>query len=73
MDREAWRAEVHGVTKSQTWLSDWTELNWTEVGHNFSSKEQVFSNFMTAATICSDFAYRNNKELLMVGFLFLLT
>ena len=27
MDREAWRAVVHGVTKSQTWLSDWTELN----------------------------------------------
>ena len=26
MDREAWRAEVHGVTKSWTWLSDWTEL-----------------------------------------------
>ena len=28
MDREAWRAEVHGVAKSRTWLSDWTELNW---------------------------------------------
>ena len=28
MDREAWRAAVHGVTKSQTLLSDWTELNW---------------------------------------------
>ena len=28
MDREAWRAAVHGVTKSQTWLSNWTELNW---------------------------------------------
>ena len=27
MDREAWRASVHGVTKSRTWLSDWTELN----------------------------------------------
>ena len=27
MDREAWHAAVHGVTKSWTWLSDWTELN----------------------------------------------
>ena len=27
MDREAWRAAVHGVTKIRTWLSDWTELN----------------------------------------------
>ena len=27
MDREAWRAVIHGVAKSQTWLSDWTELN----------------------------------------------
>ena len=27
-DREAWRAAVHGGAKSQTWLSDWTELNW---------------------------------------------
>ena len=30
MDREAWHAAIHGVTKSQTQLSDWTELNWTE-------------------------------------------
>ena len=28
MDREAWRAAVHGITKGQTRLSDWTELNW---------------------------------------------
>ena len=32
MDREAWHAAVHGVTKSQTWLSDWTEL----LQHRFS-------------------------------------
>ena len=28
MHREAWHAAVHGVTKSWTWLSNWTELNW---------------------------------------------
>ena len=27
MDREAWHAEIHGVTKSRTQLNDWTELN----------------------------------------------
>ena len=36
MDREAWHAVVHGVTKSQTWLSGWTKLiifhlNWTSI------------------------------------------
>ena len=36
MDREAWRAVVRGVAKSQTWLSDWTELNWTCYGKCFS-------------------------------------
>ena len=31
--REAWRAAIHGVAKSRTWLSDWTELNWTNLQH----------------------------------------
>ena len=31
MDMQAWHATIHGVTKNQTRLSDWTELNWTIV------------------------------------------
>ena len=31
MDRVVWCAAVHGITKSQTRLSDWIELNWTEL------------------------------------------
>ena len=34
MDREAWRAAVRGVSKSQTQLSNWTELNWTKEDRN---------------------------------------
>ena len=35
MDREAWRAAIHGVTKSQTRLSDSTELNCEDIIVNF--------------------------------------
>ena len=35
MDREAWCAVVHGVTKSWTRLSDWNELNWTTIFYVF--------------------------------------
>ena len=42
--------------------SDMTELlNWSEVGHSFSSKEQPSFNFMTAVTICNDFGAPQNK------------
>ena len=40
MDREAWRAAIHGVTKSRTWLSNWTELN----DKNFRIKNKTKQN-----------------------------
>ena len=39
MDREAWRASIHGVAESRTRLSDWTELN-HNIWDNFS-KEKI--------------------------------
>ena len=40
MDREAWQTAVHGVTKSQTWLSNWTELNWY-LKYTFSQEKRL--------------------------------
>ena len=41
MDREAWCGVVHGVTKSQTWLSDWTELNWRTRSSNSGQRVKL--------------------------------
>ena len=47
MDREAWRAVIHGVTKSWTLLSDWIELNWYSLclsGNNiYNNSKNLFS------------------------------
>ena len=48
MDREARRAAIHGVTKSQTRLSDWTELNWAHI------LEQPRSGTLTASNVSGD-------------------
>ena len=43
MDWEAWHAAVHGVTKSRSWLSDWNELNWTEL--EFSRRSYCYEEY----------------------------
>ena len=48
MDREAWHAVVHGVTKSWTWLSDLTELNlelWGKFSKNSGFREELAQSF----------------------------
>ena len=46
MDREAWHPAVHGVTKSRTWLSDWTELGGAQVPAVLKSS-QLMKRFLT--------------------------
>ena len=41
MDREAWRAAVHGIAKSRTWLSDWTELKFIKKKKHRSIKMDI--------------------------------
>ena len=51
MDREAWHAAIHGVAKSQTWLSNWTELNWMWNPWAFFTYDKKFSIDKTALQI----------------------
>ena len=61
MDREAWRAVIHGVAKSQTPLSNWTELNWCVVKCSSSNLGHFgplfFFNFSSPFSLCSDSHY----------------
>ena len=54
MDREAWHAVIHGVAKSQTQLSDWTEMNWTELMQYCSLHHQTLlpSSVTSTAECC---------------------
>ena len=52
MDREAWRATVHRVAKSQTWLSNWTELNWR--------KEQELSKCLLFACMWTEIPFQKH-------------
>ena len=52
MDREAWRAAIHGVAKSQTRLRDWTELNWTH-NKSWNVKLRHISNIWNCLVLSS--------------------
>ena len=54
IDREAWCAAVHGVTKSWTWLSDWIELNWKYI-------KQKLTEFNGEADISINIIIHNTK------------
>ena len=72
MDREAWRAAIHGVAKSRTWLSNWTERNSAyklkKQGDNIHSWHTPFSIWKTSVvphpvlTVASWPAYRFLKK-----------
>ena len=60
MDREAWRAAVHGVAKSQTRLSNWTELNWIfGVCSIIVSMQQVRKLTMRGVSTCQTVSGRD--------------
>ena len=57
MDREAWHAAVHGVTKSQTQLSNWTEIESRQNARVISLKRQCFSTVNVGPERFIEWAY----------------
>ena len=55
MDREAWRAAIHGVAKSWTRLSDWTELT-----HKISNQQRPITQHKELYLIFCNNIYDNN-------------
>ena len=51
MDRQAWGAAVHGVAKSETQLSNWTELNWTDNGKESEVVHLKLTQYSKSTTV----------------------
>ena len=64
-DREAWRAAIHGVTKSQTQLSDWTELMVVQKTKIMASGP--ITSWQIDGETVSDFIFLGPKSLQMVS------
>ena len=56
MDREAWRSAIHGVAKSRTWLSDWTELNLL-AQYLINILEAIWNHILNILYICFQVNY----------------
>ena len=61
MDREAWRAAIHGVAKSWTWLSDWIELKAKGTVDRENVVKEGFSLWTREITT---YLYINNKTVM---------
>ena len=71
MDREAWRAAMHGVAKSRTQLSDWTELNWmfySTVDIILVNIPWNFHSFVMHITVCISLSGSKVLDKKHVGF-----
>ena len=77
MDRVAWRAAIHGVLKSRTWPSEWTELNWTEVNRKKKSRDIILPTifclfkamfFPVVMYGCETWTIRKSEHLRIDGF-----
>ena len=67
IDREAWRAAVHRAAKSQTQLSDWTELKWTDCSKDCCNSGQGLDNKKAKKICCWEQLLTTEKNVSTFG------